>query len=484
MLNRDYKIAAQHLENAVEEDPNFTLALYRLVDNYLDLKKINKSMETIQKVMQQRQKLPERYQFWIKQDYFMSLNKWDESYENAKNWVELYPESINAHQRLPTIYSDLKYDLDAAISERKIILKLDPNSIQEFSQIGYLYEGKRDYAKALEYYKLYAERYPEKATSFTKIGDLYKRTGEFDQVKHYLKKALLLEPENISILLNLANLERNYGNIDGNLEKLNETLQSAKTAQDSSKVLLSLFNYYKICGQMNKAIDHHNLKIKEMAKYTSPLALLNQKLNFEVEFHLDAERDGEALKIVEEFENNEEFSSQMGDFAGFNRLYFYMLADDPKYADAMEEIIVRFEASLLNNKMLMIQNDVTIARAILHEYKNEFAQALSLYQEVLKFAHPGIKDDRVYRTYGNCYGKLKNFKKAEEYYLKALVILPYNPKYNYEIALLYQEMGKKKKALEHLKTALQVWENADADYIPAQKAREKLAEWKTPGFTK
>jgi hypothetical protein len=39
-------------------------------------------------------------------------------------------------------------------------------------------------------------------------------------------------------------------------------------------------------------------------------------------------------------------------------------------------------------------------------------------------------------------------------------------------------MGKKTKALEHLKRALLVWEEADPEFKPAKKAREKLAEWR------
>ena len=52
-----------------------------------------------------------------------------------------------------------------------------------------------------------------------------------------------------------------------------------------------------------------------------------------------------------------------------------------------------------------------------------------------------------------------------------------NPKVNYEIALVYWDLGKKEKALEHLNKALYVWEDADLDYKPAKKARDKLAEW-------
>ena len=47
------------------------------------------------------------------------------------------------------------------------------------------------------------------------------------------------------------------------------------------------------------------------------------------------------------------------------------------------------------------------------------------------------------------------------------------------MALVQSERGNQEKALEHLKTALDVWQNADAEYEPAKLAREKLAEWQS-----
>jgi tetratricopeptide (TPR) repeat protein len=71
---------------------------------------------------------------------------------------------------------------------------------------------------------------------------------------------------------------------------------------------------------------------------------------------------------------------------------------------------------------------------------------------------------------------LKDYRKAEEHLRKTLRVLPYQPNANYDLALVYAESGKEKKALDHLNKALYVWAEADTDYIPAKRAREKLAE--------
>ena len=59
---------------------------------------------------------------------------------------------------------------------------------------------------------------------------------------------------------------------------------------------------------------------------------------------------------------------------------------------------------------------------------------------------------------------------------KLLAIHPYWPEEIYEMGLVYADWGKNDKALEYLKKAQSIWEDADTDYEPAMKAREKLAE--------
>jgi len=103
--------------------------------------------------------------------------------------------------------------------------------------------------------------------------------------------------------------------------------------------------------------------------------------------------------------------------------------------------------------------------------KGEFEQAVENYQKELELE----PTDWVINTdIGRCYRNLGDLRKAEKHIKKTLEILPFDPKAHYEIALVYADMGKKEKAIEHLKKALFVWEDAEPDYEPAKKAREKL----------
>jgi tetratricopeptide (TPR) repeat protein len=114
------------------------------------------------------------------------------------------------------------------------------------------------------------------------------------------------------------------------------------------------------------------------------------------------------------------------------------------------------------------------AQGQIKEIRGEYEQAILDYQKSLELAPTEFM---AFEGMGRCFRKLKDYEKAEKSLQDALKIRPFNPKFNYEIALVYWDWGKKEKALEHLERALYVWEDADPEYKPAQKARDKLAEW-------
>ena len=45
-------------------------------------------------------------------------------------------------------------------------------------------------------------------------------------------------------------------------------------------------------------------------------------------------------------------------------------------------------------------------------------------------------------------------------------------------ALLYYKWGKQEKAKEHLTFSLEIWKNADDDYVFANMAKATAQEWK------
>ena len=79
-------------------------------------------------------------------------------------------------------------------------------------------------------------------------------------------------------------------------------------------------------------------------------------------------------------------------------------------------------------------------------------------------------DRDAQRWISTCQRELGDLKKARKSIEEALKHNPWDPKSNFEAALLYLELNDKQKAREYLDKALKIWENADTIYKPYRKA--------------
>ena len=85
-------------------------------------------------------------------------------------------------------------------------------------------------------------------------------------------------------------------------------------------------------------------------------------------------------------------------------------------------------------------------------------------------------EGRFYRGAGRALRRAGLLDEAEAELQEALLLVPADPHAHLEMGLLMEARGDIEAAVEHMKSALAVWENADEDFEPAREARAKLAE--------
>lgn len=470
IFNQDWKGALEYIKQSVKEDPTFALAYFELQAIYMLSNQGEKIAQVIPSLMKHLYKLPERDQLYVKQFYYYNIKQdADKGFNVVKMWVELYPDDIEAHASLAGIYVQMN-QLDDAILEYKHILELDPEQHFYLQTIGSVYEQKGEFEEALKYYEQYAEKFPNKYESFTAIGGLYKTMGDYEQAKASYEKALLIEPEKISALLTLADIETKVGNFEQSLKQYQDALKIANTPQDRSSVYEEQTDYYRFRGQIGKALEYFDLNFTEMQKFEPAFSLLLQKLQ-SMELYVQIGKEDVAFETIEAIKTK--LAPPFDKILPFGYLRIYVEIED---ADSAERTLEEVETFIQTFQAEALRWLVFLAEGKIHEMRNEYDQAIESYKKKLEL---DPTDASINTAIGLCYRNLKDFKKAEEFIQKNLKIEPFDPEAHYEIALVYWDMGKKEKALEHLKKALYVWEEADPDYKPAKKAREKLAEWES-----
>ena len=221
---------------------------------------------------------------------------------------------------------------------------------------------------------------------------------------------------------------------------------------------------------MSKALDYILLSQAMDEKIKPQAVVLLSKLR-SLNTYIQVGQKETAFKTIDMIKM--QIKPPLDKFVPLGYLNIYVELED---ADKAEEAIKGVERCIQTFQIEILRPIVVYAQGKIHEFRNEYDQAILSYQKQLELEPTNT---RIYRNMGRCYRNLHDFKKAEEFIQRNLNIEPYNPESNYEMALVYHEMERKQKALEHLKKALFVWEGADPEFKPAIKAREKLAEWDT-----
>jgi tetratricopeptide (TPR) repeat protein/TolB-like protein len=468
-VESDWGSAASHLEAAVAEDPTYAAAQHTLFQVYAFSNRVQEGMVPMQAAMQHLYRLPEREQFEVKSDYYFVRQDYDKAFAVFAMRVELFPDDLEGRAALAQLLI-IQDRRDEAIEQYKKILEIDPEQYNWLRQIGSLYESQGKTEEALEYYEAYAEQFPDDRASFTAIGDLHSNIGNHEQAKEYVEKALLIDPTNVGVMVRLARVERDLGDLDRAFAYLEEALAVSTTPQDHAVAYEAFSNYYEARGQLEKAIEYALLTQSQIEQFSLPLAAIMSRLGplgtFVRAGHTD--RAFETLDAV-----RAELTPPWDAFISLGELAIYLELEDP---DSAEQALEGVESLIQAFSYDMYMPLVHYARGRVHEMRGEYEEAIQSFEQDLAL---NPSDESIYEEIGRCYRKMGNLDEAQSQLLKTLTVRPYSATAHYEMALVRAEMGETESAIEHLRTALDVWSEADPAFKPAQRAREKLLELTT-----
>jgi serine/threonine protein kinase/tetratricopeptide (TPR) repeat protein len=458
----------KYLEQSVEEDPAFAYVYQEMQILYGFSNQRKKREQAFQSLLEHLYKLPERMQYLCKSDYYFFKEDPEKQLAVVKMMVDISPEDITGRRALALLYT-YRDQKEKALLEYERILELDPEQYDILLSIGAHHKQKGEFREALKYYEQYAEQFPDDLKSFTVVGDLYRTIGDYEQAKSYYEKALLIEPEKFSVLLTLAEIESTLGNFQDAEKMYHHVLKISKTSQDKMSACNALAAFYGIKGQACKSLEYVDLFLTESAKVKTPFFVMLNRIEF-LESYIEVGKEQIAIDAVKEFEA--QAKPPYDKLVPLAYLALYVELEDVEKA---EKEIEGVEIFIQTFQFETFRPVVFEAKGNIDELKGDYEQAILNYQKVLELTPTSTEIDK---EIGRCYGKLEKFKDAEEHLQKALKKFPFDPEVHYEMAVVYWDWGKKHRALEHLEIALDVWKEADPEYKPALKAREKFEDWK------
>lgn len=466
MVHDDFAAARVALDSALALDPKYADAAFTLYQLCIAMGDVQGAIPALRVAMDNLYRLPERAHYRVKGEWYAVHQDFPKSYAVYEMWVQLYPQDMDAQAGAAQMRL-LQNDKKGALRAYETILQLDPGRLELLPRIGALYETVGEVDAAQKAYERYLAAAPEDAIALTALAGLYHRTGQPDTALTLYERAQLLKPEDTSIALDIASLHGDLGRFDQAQAGYDAALEAARTPQQRATVLARMNVYYRSRGAMARALEYGERSLDAARAFAPPFALLQKHL-LGLADHVRAGHADQALALLDSL--TARLQPPLDAVAPIGRMAVYEAMDR---TDDLEAAVAQGQAMLQRTGLRALEDVIVYFDGRAHEMRNDWQGAIAAYEKERESAptRAGIP-----ARLGRCYRELGQLDRAEELLRQTLKVEPANGRAHYELALVYERMGRRDDAIAHLRQALDTWAIADADFPWAQRARAKLSE--------
>lgn len=461
----DWPKAISYLQSATSLDPTYTDAQRTLGTLLIISNKNQEALAPTQAALDHIYRLPERYQFVAKSDYFFARQDMNHAWAVLEMWAELYPNDTDALKNLGMIQIVKNKQTDA-IKTFERLYSLNPADGDVLKQIAQLNVGLGNFDKARTALETYVDNFPEDYTGLTALSNFYRDRADYEKARHYLDRAVLMEPGKQDLILSSATLDAYRGKFDKAHAGFEQAIQAAGTPQERLAAYTALQQFYSRLGQIKAAIEISQKRYAEAAAVVPPVLITLWKFD-NVGMYFEIGRKQQAVFLFASLKQQ-----LQPPFDVYALLGDVQTALELKDADRAEAALDKAEAGVKQTQMERLKSNLAQLRGDLAKLREQWQPALEAYRSVRQI-NPANYMINV--KIGTCLRQLGQLDAAETAVRESLRYLPFLPPAYVELSHIKEARGDKKGAITALNKALDIWKDADPEFKPANKIRTRLA---------
>src|SRR6202790_12497 len=441
--------------------------------------------------------------------------------EQYQEIIKIEPDNVDDHLLLGRLYR-LNNDLQKAESEFKMAVKLQPDSEEAvttlaylyneegdtaraaealssvpdatrsaklYSALGYTYEQRKEYKKAvgayrkaieldrdnldairglaqnllndgqtnasLEQYKIIAESNPEDAQTYLRMAEIYRRNGKFDLALENLKKAESMVQDSMAVPYNIAAVYQAQGRYDEAVQILQDLVKKTDKA-DNNYSQSEKNNRAVFLERLGTVYRDNNNEQMAIETFRKMLALGDDNAERGYQQIIDTYR--EAKQWQKATDAAKEATQKLPNDRGLKMVYAAQLADMGQPDAGLEQV-----KSLL--KGTAEDRDVYINLAQMNSRLKHWPDAEAALDNAAKLSTKEEDKEYVEFLRGSTYERQKKYDQAEEVFRKVLAADPQNAAVlNYLGYMLADRGSKLDEALIMIKKAVEL-EPANGAYL-------------------
>jgi len=242
--------ATRSFERALEHDPTFAMAYYRLARAKRGAegsRLLAKAVEYSDNASEREKRYIQAQSGWEARDFARAINEMEKI-------IERYPDEKEAFLELGYIYSISLQEYEKAVSAFTRAIEIDPQFKEGFNALAYAYNDAGDFEKSIWAVNQYISLAPDEPNPYDSRGELYAINGKLGEAIGSYRRALDIKPDFGMSLVRLGHMylfKRDYATADSCYRAL--SAGNDKELRSEGRTFLAAVPLYQ--GRLKAAIE-------------------------------------------------------------------------------------------------------------------------------------------------------------------------------------------------------------------------------------
>lgn len=416
-------------------------------------------------------RLPERYAIALQvQKAYLFEGDREAALRAGRYWTEVYPNDVEARRLLAAIHASAG-EVEEQITQLRALLAIDSTDAVAMRQLAASFAQQAEYDSAIAYQRRLIGRRPGELDVRLEMAATLRSAARFDEARQALADAEVVDSQDPDVPREMAVLDLRVGDIAAAERHLEDVKNRERTPNERARRIGLEESIYYQRGQFDRLEDAYRRRLAALEDVLPPFGVVQQIDNSEFLMYAgEAERGATALAEIERLSATVQppWNLQLSPPA----VRIHLDRDDVDGAREAVASITEFAESfgMSDNRRAY----VAWAEGRIAEIEDgNCARASTLYDQARELNPTGALF-AVARL--ACLAESERWEEGDSDVEWLLERYPGFPKYRLAIAEYLAERGRSEEAVRHVDAALDAWSEADATYLPAQRARTLRAE--------
>ncbi|MGI9204960.1 MAG: tetratricopeptide repeat protein [Woeseiaceae bacterium] len=478
-INNDYSLGIVELQRAVVLDPEFAEASGDLsMSHYLN-NDLPAARETASEALRNSYRLSETSKFLLKANRYIYDGDFERGARVIEIWTQVQPNSTDAFGASAQInrLRGSAESLQMASLAYDRLLELDPQNLGILRQKAEVEQQRGDYESAALYLRNFLEQEPDSSDGHLQLAGVYQALGDLEEAQNSLEDATILSDNPLESELGLARLEARRGNFEEAEARLMRQISDDLSPQQQVQLLSARSEVAYVKGQIEKTITL-NAEINEAAKaFMPPIARLLGIENQQSTMLVLLGRNDEAIAVADKI--TAQLQAPLNASMNFTYTTIYDAANDRETYQAVVDrtLAVQDQISPIFEPFIEMQ----LARlAVWDEDYDQAAQHLERSGELLgrsfiQVFQNNLSSSSIHVMLAELFFEANDFDESRERLEEILKVFPSNGHAKLVYAKVLMAQGDAEAGRKALVEALEIWTDADADFIYRQESASLLS---------